>query len=580
MGMRPWGLGLNSITRRLSLKHRLLALTLAAAVPGLLALAYNTFDLRNARRAEVQADVMRNTRFAVSEIEQIFGGARNVLQTVSLAAELRVDAQTCSDYVGRVAKGIDALTAIFVTDRKGAIRCASAPPLPMADFGDRDYFRQVLDGSPFAIGSYVQSRASGRFIVPLAVPLTVDNAVAGVVVAGLNLKWLGDRISYRATPGGSAITLADGNGVIVWREPRPEAFVGTRVAEANLASLTGATAGVTEIADAAGNQRISGFLPAGATPFGLAVATDVSKSEAFRGVDDASKRSLLLFALGSLGALVLAWMAGEGMIRQPLMKLVATAEAWRRGHDMVRTGIIDRDDEIGLLGQTFDRLMDENQQREAEREAAEARRDILIRELAHRVKNTLATVQSIASLSFRDSQGPEALRGFQERLQALVRSHDLLTRHNWERADITDILEVALAPLREHRAERFALNGPAVELAATTAVAVAMILHELCTNAVKYGALSNQRGTVTIHWAAMAEPQGTAVSLTWIESGGPPVERPTQEGFGTRLIGNLTRQMSGGFEPRYAPSGLVCHIRFISPTLGEDAPAEMVRAAE
>lgn len=578
--MRPGGPGLKRITRRLSLKHRLLALTLAAAVPGLLALAYNAFDLRNTRRAEVQTEVMRNTRFAVSEIEQVFGGARSVLQTVALAAELRADENTCSDYVGRVAKGVDALTAIFVTDRAGAIRCASDSPLPTANLGDRPYFQKALEGKPFVIGNYVQSRASGRFVVPLAVPLLVDNAVTGVVVAGLNLKWLGDRISYRAVPGVSAITIADENGVIVWREPRPEAYVGTRVAEATLSPLAGATGGITEIADTSGHERIFGYVPAGATSFGLSVATDVSKDAAFRGVDDASKRSLLLFALGSLGALVLAWMTGEGMIRQPLMKVVATAEAWRRGHDMVRTGIIDRDDEIGLLGQTFDRLMDENQQREAEREAAEARRDILIRELAHRVKNTLATVQSIASLSFRDSQGPDALRGFHERLQALVRSHDLLTRHNWERADITDILDVALAPLRENRSERFVLNGPAVELPATTAVAVAMILHELCTNAVKYGALSNQRGSITIRWAAIAEPRGTAVSLTWSESGGPPVERPAQEGFGTRLMESLTRQMSGGFEPRYAPSGLVCHIRFVSPSLSADAPDELVRAAE
>ena len=112
-------------------------------------------------------------------------------------------------------------------------------------------------------------------------------------------------------------------------------------------------------------------------------------------VDRALRDSILLFSFGSIVALILAWLVGESIIRRPLMRMVATAEAWRLGHDTVRTGIIDRDDEIGILGQTFDRLMDENAHREKMREAAEARREILVHELAHRVKNTLATVQSM-----------------------------------------------------------------------------------------------------------------------------------------------------------------------------------------
>lgn len=551
--------------RRLSLTHRLLALTLVAAVPGLLALAYNAVDLRKARYAEVHDEALRNTQLAVSELDQIFGGVRGILHAVSQAAEVRQEnTDICSGYVRRVRKGQDALTSLLIVNLDGSVRCYSEARSSDANLGDRNYFQNVLKTKTFSVGTYTASRVSDRNLVPVALPLLNGETVEGVVMAGLNLQWLGRQLRERSSARGSAITVADRDGVIVSREPSPEKYIGTRIVPSGLPFVTASSAGSAEIESPDGTTRIAGYVPAPLTPFGLYVSTGISRDEVMRPIDEATRRSLLLFALGSLVALVLAWLVGEGMIRQPLMKVVATAEAWRRGHDMARTGITDRDDEIGLLGQTFDRLMDESQQRERERETAEARREILVHELAHRVKNTLATVQSIASLSFRHSQGPEALRGFQERLQALVRSHDLLTQRNWENADIADIMKVAVATLREER-HRFTLSGPPVDLPPTSAVPVAMIMHELCTNAMKYGALSNENGAVEIRWSTTPDERGTAVSLTWNESGGPTVERPQQEGFGTRLITNLTRQMHGSAESRYPPSGLVCHIRFITP---------------
>jgi two-component sensor histidine kinase len=560
--------GLRSLgfIRRLSLTHRLLALTLVASVPGLLALAYNAVDLRKTRYAEVHAEALRNTQFAVSELDQIFGGIRGILHAVSQASEVRqADTAICSGYVTRVRKGLDALTSLLIVNPDGSVRCFSEAPTSSANLSDRSYFQSVLKTKKFSVGSYTKSRVSNRNLVPVALPLLNGDTVDGVVMAGLNLEWLGAQLNERGVARGSAITIADRDGIVISREPSPEKYIGTRIGNASAAFIAASAAGSAEIESPDGTIRIAGYVPAALTSFGLYVSTGISRDEALGPIDEATRRSLLLFSLGSLVALVLAWLVGEGIIRQPLMKVVATAEAWRRGHDMVRTGIVDRDDEIGLLGQTFDRLMDESQQRESERETAEARREILVHELAHRVKNTLATVQSIASLSFRHSQGPEALRGFQDRLQALVRSHDLLTQRNWEHADISDIAKVALAPLREDKGHRFSLTGPPVDLPPTTAVPVAMIMHELCTNAMKYGALSNDRGTISIRWMTAPDERGTAVSLTWSEDGGPPVKRPDQEGFGSRLIANLTKQMHGSFEARYPPSGLICHIKLVTP---------------
>lgn len=549
----------------MSLTHRLLALTLVASLPGLAAVSYGAFDLRNARYAEARADALRSAQVVASEVGQIFDGIQGALRTVAEADEVHLlNSTACTDYIMRVRPHIEPLTSILVVGLDGNIRCFSEPSLAAPNLATRDYFRTAIDQQKFAIGTFIASQVSDRNIIPLATPIIRGGKVTGAIVAGLNVDWLGKQLKQRGVQRGGTILIADRNGILVSREPAPEKYVGKKIDD-SLGRIGAAAPGTEDIIGIDGVPRIIGYIPASVTSFGLYVSSGIARSEAFEPIDRAVRNSIALFALGSAVAFLLAWLVGEGIIRRPLMRMVATAEAWRRGHDAVRTGIVGRSDEIGVLGQTFDRLMDENAMREEQRATAEERREILVHELAHRVKNTLATVQSIASLSFRHSQGPEALRQFHERLQALVRGHDLLTRKNWQHADLSEIAEAAIAPLQEERGHRFVISGSPVDLPPTTAVPMAMILHELCTNAMKYGALANDSGRVTIGWTAQPDEAGTAVSLIWSESGGPSVAPPDEEGFGTRLISNLSRQLGGDCTFRYPPSGLVFHLSMIAP---------------
>ncbi|MCF2524147.1 HWE histidine kinase domain-containing protein [Bradyrhizobium sp. G127] len=549
----------------MSLTHRLLALTLVASLPGLAAVGYGSFDLRNTRYAEVRAEAQRNAQVVVSEIGQIFDGIQGALRAVAEADEVsRPDNTACTDYIARVRPSIEPLTGILIVGLDGNIRCLSEPSLGSPNLANRDYFREAIEQRKFTIGPFIASKLSNRNVIPMAVPIVRNDRVEGVVVAGLNLEWLGHRLKQRGVQRGGAVLIADRSGTVVSREPFPEKYVGNKLPD-SLGRIGKSAPGSEDIVGVDGVPRIIGYIPAALTPFGLYVSSGISHSEAFGPIDRAVRNSFALFALGSAVAFLLAWLVGESIIRRPLMRMVATAEAWRRGHDAARTGIVGRSDEIGILGQTFDRLMDENAMREELRATAEERREILVHELAHRVKNTLATVQSIASLSFRNSQGPEALRQFHERLQALVRSHDLLTRKNWQHADLSEVAEAAMAPLKEERGHRFTISGPPVSLPPTTAVPMAMILHELCTNALKYGALSNENGRVSINWTAKPDLTSTKISLIWSESGGPSIQPPAEEGFGTRLIANLSRQLGGQCNFRYPPSGLVCHLNIVSP---------------
>lgn len=195
-----------------------------------------------------------------------------------------------------------------------------------------------------------------------------------------------------------------------------------------------------------------------------------------------------------------------------------------------------------------------------ERIWAERQQSLLVDELNHRVKNTLATVQAIAAQTLRTSSDPEAFRtNFEARLFALSATHDLLTAENWRTAALRDVL---MTELRPHGPERYRLEGPDVHLAPAQTLSLGLIIHELATNAAKYGALSQSGGRLEVDWRLDATPAGRGLFLNWIETGGPPVRAPDRRGFGSRLIErSLKGEVGGEAALVFDPAGLRCHIQ-------------------
>ncbi len=187
---------------------------------------------------------------------------------------------------------------------------------------------------------------------------------------------------------------------------------------------------------------------------------------------------------------------------------------------------------------------------------------LLINELNHRVKNTLAVVQSTAARTFRgDSADPSAKRAFEGRIIALSSAHDILTRENWEAASLRQIVEETAGPGCGADTARVDAEGPDLRIAPQTAVSLAMALHELCTNAVKYGALSTDTGQVTIRWSVEEGREGSQLRLSWRESGGPLVSPSPERGFGTTMIERaLAHELGGRVGIEFQPEGLVCTI--------------------
>ena len=186
--------------------------------------------------------------------------------------------------------------------------------------------------------------------------------------------------------------------------------------------------------------------------------------------------------------------------------------------------------------------------------------NLINEELKHRVKNTLAVLGAVAAQTFRDQSSKADLEKYQGRLAAFGRAHDLLTAANWAEAPLQDVISTALAPYRTGE-RRFAVAGPPLVVKSRQALALSLAIHELATNALKYGALTVASGRVSITWTAGEDERPQNFVFTWQEFDGPPVSPPDAVGFGSRLISRVLKDDFGGsVEVSYEGTGFVCRL--------------------
>jgi two-component sensor histidine kinase len=229
----------------------------------------------------------------------------------------------------------------------------------------------------------------------------------------------------------------------------------------------------------------------------------------------------------------------------------------RRPRDFVQSDVEFLRSYANLLGAAIERLRVVHELRAAVKE-----KDLLIGELNHRVKNTLATVQSIASQTLRNASTLDhASSAIESRLLALSQVHNVLTDRSWAHVALHDIVAQAVEPYRSRGENRIHVQGPSVQVPPGMALPLAMALQELATNAVKYGALSNGTGQIRVHWTLNGTGEPQRLHLMWEETEGPHVEKPARRGFGTRLIErSLAQELDGMVRIEFSPTGVVCSV--------------------
>lgn len=226
---------------------------------------------------------------------------------------------------------------------------------------------------------------------------------------------------------------------------------------------------------------------------------------------------------------------------------------------------------LAQAGIDAERLLAEAGIRSIEDDAARRLQRLLLEELHHRVKNTLATVMAITSQSLRNADSLAAgSAAVEHRLFALGRAHDLLLKSQTAGASLIDIIHAAIEPFDNGVASRFSIHGEPIAVGAAAVLSLSMSLNELCTNAVKHGALSNKTGHIDI--AAVVAGSPPRLTLTWTERGGPPVAEPSRRSFGTRLIRRLAEEMHGAVELRYEAGGLIYRLDIPQEILSSQMP--------
>ncbi|MBX5186200.1 HAMP domain-containing protein [Rhizobium sp. NZLR5] len=539
------------------MRLKLVAVAVAALAPVVAMLAYNEVALRNQRNEEMRASAAEAARQASSEVERIVEGLHALLVSVSAMPSVRhLDVQACNEALKSVAESIPNIRTIFVVGLDGRPVCGSMAFPDGVVFSDRDYFQQTLETKDFSVGTYTQSRLTDRPVLPLAMPLMEGETVKAVIVSGIRVDWLQNRITERGVAPGNEVTIADGKGTVVAHVPRPEQFVGTVISEEYQRLVHAEQPDVVEITGKDGTTSVLGYRPIALPASPLYVSAGFSKPEAFAPINRATLMNTLAIIGGALFAFLAAIFIGNRFILLPISRIAEVMEKWRSGQTTARTGMTGPD-ELEVVGATFDRLLDELDERRRQNEQAEEERTLLVREMAHRVKNGFTLVQAIARQTFSRAN-PESYNSFADRLAALAGTYDLILSREGSAAPIREIISAAL---RAHIAseERIRLAGPDVVLPADIALPLSLVLHELATNATKYGSLGGEQGTVAIEW----RHDDGRVLLVWTETGGPAVSMPTKRGFGSVLIERaFSSKARAQSRSDYRPEGLVFEVVF------------------
>lgn len=465
----------------------------AAMAPVVGVLFYNLYALHDAREREIKNQAFQAGQLAALEMQRILGGMEGILNTISSAPSiLEFQEARCDAFLSTAVGRIPGVKTIGVIGLDGVLRCRHDQKGVGVSLADRPYFKEALKTKGFVIGEYTKSRITGDAILPLAAPLRKpDGTFIGVVAMSLDLGWLQKTLTERTFDTRSAVTLADRNGVILARHPLPERFIGTRIPDQYHDLVNAPKPGVLELTSQDGTRRVLAYFPNSAPPNGLYVSAGLSVDSSFHNIRRATVFGLAATAFAVVCSLLLAWQTNRHAIQKPVNRILNALSAWSSDKSQVRTGMVRNGYELDRIGSAVDGFMDQIL-------AAQEQRALLEAEMGHRIKNLLAIVQSVAQQTFRGNEAAAgALRTYSQRLSAIGDAFTLLGQEG-HAAQMRALVEATVAPFRHPELPQFDISGPDIEIGAKPALAIAMAIHELATNAVKYGALGEEDGRVLI----------------------------------------------------------------------------------
>ncbi len=399
-------------------------------------------------------------------------------------------------------------SAISIADRDGnqILNTRAAPGTPLPPRANRESIAQVFATGRAAFSNLFVGSISHRRLITVSVPVRRSGEIAYEMSFNVPLP-LFQRIITQQAPEGWTISIFDRTGTNFARVPNPQLTIGQKASPTLLPALLENTAEAKlNTTSLEGVPLLTAFTRSPLTGWIVAAGTPV-----------ATLTQPLWNALAVTAAI------GIGLLSIGLAFAIGMAARIARGETLL---------------------------------------SLMVNELNHRVKNTLATVQSIATQTFQNSANPdEATRKFDERLRALAEAHNVLSEERWADAGVRDIVQNALAPFIMKGSRRIHMSGPDMRLAPRAALMTSLVLHELATNATKYGALSGTDGQIFVDWSPLGD-NDERMQLVWRERRGPAVSPAERKGFGSRLIEQgFPAQLQGRAVLEFLPGGVVCTLQ-------------------
>jgi len=426
-----------------SLTVRLIILVLIAIFPAILIQAYNEYELRKAREADIRQQVVQITKQFGEEIGELREGARQLLLALSQLTPVRLQqSEACSALFATLESQYANYSLLAAADTDGRIFCSSAP-LAYSSVADQPFFKRAIAQDGLAVGNYWADKASSQRMIHFALKFDRgDGHTAGVVFAGLDLRWLSEHLKERGLSPSASILIADREGNIIARLPNPDALVGKNMRKSHEEIMDGTTTGWEESVGVDGLTRIFGYVPPALPPRDFFLSAGQSKAEAFAAIDSATARGIALIVFGLLAATFAAVVGGRRFLQEPISGLLHFATEWRHGNYDARVKVRSPESEIGHLGATFNAMADalatryaaqkhaENELRELnatlesrveERtiELAKANRakSMFLANMSHELRTPLNAIIGFGEMMHREVMGPIGVPTYKEYAQ-------------------------------------------------------------------------------------------------------------------------------------------------------------------
>ncbi len=527
----------------MSLRARLLWLTVLAVVPLLATQFYNEWSLRRDREADVRQQAVAQASLLSDEIAQLDVGIEMMLTAIARSPVATMGpGDRCNLYLADLQASFPAVSNIGIADAQGRVLCLNEGLVPGLRNDDRLYFRLARDTGKFAVGEYIVGRATGRRVLTYAYPVTDTQTgrFAGVVYASIKLEWFAEMLSRKPLADGASVTITDRNGTVLLQQPQAER-AGERVPEAWLKLLESREAGVVDGGSVFDERdRLNAYVPATLPPKGLMIVVGIDKQRALAAIDRATQRVLVTSLVALLAGIALTLLLARVAVRRPVDRILEALRQWKAGDLHARTGLRGRA-ELSQIGEGFDEMIERLALRDRQRALAEAElrrsRDLAVEASAsktrflasasHDLRQPLQaltlTVAALESRAHRAEDAPlhmrlgRAVRSLAElvdtlfdmsRIDAGLSTPELA---DVELGELLRQLEEEFAPIAAQHNVRMIVN-PTGERVHSDPNLLGRLVRNLVSNALKF---TPGGGVVRID----AQPSGEQIALSVIDSG-------------------------------------------------------------